>query len=195
MMPEIRSRYCNWIGLALLLCSVLPAVAMSAATRAEQRELDRAESVLRDSAHQSPDLLIALTRADDHLTLRVAASLLFEPDGSVLTPEVLKQAPLEAVLRLLKRRRALAAQIAVFTDDIGGVSANQSLSAARAKALCSTFSAAGIPAARLFQHGGGASEALSSNATPEGRQENRRVEITIVPVRLAPIRLAPATGP
>jgi len=156
-MPEIRGRYCNWIGLALLLWSMLPAVAMSAVIRADE----------------------------DHLTLWVAASLLFEPDSSALKSDALRQQPLEAVLHLLKRRRALVAQITVFTDNIGGATANQSFSAARAKALCSALSAAGIRAARLSAHGGGAVEAISSNDTPEGRQENRRVEI----------RLAPATGP
>jgi OOP family OmpA-OmpF porin len=138
---------------------------------------------------------VALTRGEDHLTLRLAASALFEPDSSALTPDALKQPTLEALLRLLKRRRALTAQISIFTDNIGGATANQSFSAARAKVLYSALSSAGVPAARLTQRGAGASEAIASNETPEGRLENRRLEITIALIRLAPIRLEPATGP
>jgi len=194
-MPEIRIRYRNWIVATLLLGSLLPVVALSAATRVEQRELDRAESALRESLAQSSQLPVALSRDEDHLSLRIAASALFEPDSTVLTSDALKQPLLEAVLRLLKHRRTLAAQVAVFTDSIGGVTANQSFSAARAKALGAALIAAGVPAARLYQRGAGVSGALADNETPEGRLENRRLEIVIAPVRLAPIRLAPATGP
>jgi len=189
-MPEIRIRYRNWIVATLLLGSLLPVVALSAATRVEQRELDRAESALRESLAQSSQLPVALSRDEDHLSLRIAASALFEPDSTVLTSDALKQPLLEAVLRLLKHRRTLAAQVAVFTDSIGGVTANQSFSAARAKALGAALIAAGVPAARLYQRGAGVSGALADNETPEGRLENRRLEITI-----APIRREPATGP
>ena len=120
---------------------------------------------------------VVISRDADHLTLRFSTSLVFDPDSSSLKPDGKSALPLSAALRLMKRRRMLSAQVSVYTDTLGDDSANQSFSAARAKALCSALVAGGLSAARLHQRAAGASEALSSNATPEGRIENRRVEI------------------
>ena len=74
-----------------------------------------------------------------------------------------------------------------YTDSIGAASANQSLSDERAQAICDALGAAGIAANRLQQHGAGAADAVASNQTPQGRVENRRIEIEF--------RSEPATAP
>jgi outer membrane protein OmpA-like peptidoglycan-associated protein len=179
MMPE-RCRY--WIVVAVALCTILSPVVHSESSRARQRELDRAENLLRDSLKElPPDSAVAIVRDEDHVTLRFSAWMVFESDSSALKMDARSSLPLSAAVRLLKRRHALSAQISVYTDNIGGDSANLSFSAARAKALCSTLVAAGIAGPRLHEHGAGASDALSSNSTPEGRTENRRVEIAFAP--------------
>jgi outer membrane protein OmpA-like peptidoglycan-associated protein len=170
----------SWLGVVLALCSILPVVASSASApnRAQQRELDRAESLLREWAMQiPPEIPVEITRDSEHVTMLFSSSLVFELDGSTLLPDAAKQAPLEEAIRVLKRRRALTAQIVVHTDNIGGLTANQSFSAARAKALFAAFTAAGIAPARVHQRGAGLSDPLSSNGTAEGRSENRRIEI------------------
>jgi outer membrane protein OmpA-like peptidoglycan-associated protein len=188
MMHE-RRRY--WIVVALALCTMLPLAARSEPGQAQRRELDRAESLLRGWLSDLPtDSGVALRRDSDRVSLSFSTGLIFEPDGTTLKSEAGKSIPLSAAARLLKRRRALSAQILVYTDNIGGDSANQSFSAARAKALGNWFTAQGIPAPRLHARGAGADDALSSNATPEGRSENRRVEIAF-----ASLRSGPAKGP
>jgi outer membrane protein OmpA-like peptidoglycan-associated protein len=157
---------------------MLPLAARAEPSRAQQRELDRGESLLREwLTDLPPGSGVALLRDDDHVTLRFSTALVFDPDSSALKADARNSQSLIAALRLLKRLRALSAQISVYTDSIGGESANQSLSAARAKALCATLTAAGIAASRLHPRGAGENDALSSNGTPEGRFENRRVEI------------------
>ena len=175
-MPE-RCRY--WIVVGLALCTVLPPAAHGESSRAQKRELDRAESQLHEWLMDlPPDSGVAILRDGDHVTLRFSTSWVFEPDSTALKADARSALPLSAALRLLKRRRVLSAQIAVYTDNLGGESANQSFSAARAKALYGSFTAQGIAAPRLQQRGAGSNDALSSNGTPEGRIENRRVEIS-----------------
>ena len=148
-------------------------------SREQQRELDRAESLLQEwLMGLPPDIGVAIVRGQDRVTLRFPGSRVFDADSSALKADASSAAPMTAALRLLKRRRVLAADIAVFTDSVGGESANQSFSAARAKALRSALVAQGIAASRLHQRGAGSSEPLSSNDAPEGRMLNRRVEIT-----------------
>jgi len=65
----------------------------------------------------------------------------------------------------------------VYTDSLGGTGINQSLSEQRAQALYAALTAAGIARARLQPHAAGAAAPVTSNDTPAGRIENRRVEI------------------
>lgn len=57
---------------------------------------------------------------------------------------------------------------------------NQRLSAERAGAVMQYLVDAGIPASELEAVGYGAANPIADNATPEGREQNRRVEFTIL---------------
>jgi hypothetical protein len=89
--------------------------------------------------------------------------------------------PLLATVHVMKKYQALQAQIVVYTDSIGSVSANQSLSDARAQAVYQALTAAGVAPDRLQQRGAGATTMVAGNQTPQGRIENRRVEIEFRP--------------
>jgi outer membrane protein OmpA-like peptidoglycan-associated protein len=147
-------------------------------TAAASRELDRAQALLLLRLARLPeDSGVLILRDHEHLTLRIPARLLFEFDNPDLKKDPLAVAPLAATIQLLKKRRRLQAQIVVYTDSIGGVSANQSLSDQRAQAVYAALSAAGIAPDRLQQHGAGVASMVAGNDTPQGRIENRRVEI------------------
>jgi outer membrane protein OmpA-like peptidoglycan-associated protein len=121
---------------------------------------------------------VQLIRGPHSVLLRVPMRLLFAPDSAVVRPGgPSAAAALTAAAQVLRRRRGLVAQIDVYTDNIGGASLNRSFSQQRADAVAMVLSAAGIPAARLQAHGGGLQDALAGNDTPEGRSENRRLEI------------------
>jgi outer membrane protein OmpA-like peptidoglycan-associated protein len=63
------------------------------------------------------------------------------------------------------------------TDSVGTASENLALSTRRAQALKDALVSRGIAAARLDVAGRGATQPKESNATPEGRAHNRRVEL------------------
>lgn len=119
-----------------------------------------------------------LIRRPDSVILRVPARLLFAPDSAVLrSGDASATVALTAATQVLKRRRALVAQIDVYTDNIGGASLNRSFSQQRADAVAAALSASGIAPARLQARGDGLQDALAGNDTPEGRISNRRLEI------------------
>jgi outer membrane protein OmpA-like peptidoglycan-associated protein len=168
------------VGLAMLAALAASDGASAAAARpsAASRELDRAQTLLLERLATLPEGSgILILRDTEGLTLRIPARLLFAYDSALLKQEPAAVAALAAAEQLLRKHRALQAQIVVYTDSIGGVSANQSLSEQRAQAIYDAIKAAGIAPKRLQQHGAGAATMVASNQTPAGRIENRRVEI------------------
>lgn len=65
------------------------------------------------------------------------------------------------------------------TDGVGSVQANQVLSENRASAVRQWLAGNGIAASRLSTKGFGATVPVAPNDTPEGRQQNRSVEIRV----------------
>ncbi len=65
------------------------------------------------------------------------------------------------------------------TDNVGSAAANMKLSQNRANNIKKMLVEKGIPANRIAAIGKGETEPAESNATPEGRAKNRRIEITI----------------
>lgn len=65
------------------------------------------------------------------------------------------------------------------TDSIGTDEYNQQLSERRAEAVRDYFIQQGINSANVEAHGYGKNEPIASNDTPEGRQQNRRVELIL----------------
>jgi len=65
------------------------------------------------------------------------------------------------------------------TDSQGDDAYNQNLSQRRANAASAYLQAQGVPSTRVSTSGRGELEPVASNATDDGRQQNRRVEVAI----------------
>lgn len=65
------------------------------------------------------------------------------------------------------------------TDSEGDPAANQALSEARARAVVERLVASGIEADRLTAIGYGETRPIADDATPEGRQQNRRIDFRV----------------
>jgi OmpA-OmpF porin, OOP family len=84
---------------------------------------------------------------------------------------------LEAVLAFLKEHPELKKiRIEGHTDNVGGVAFNQRLSEGRAASVRAWLVGHGIDAIRLTSRGFGQMQPVDTNATDEGRRNNRRVE-------------------
>lgn len=73
------------------------------------------------------------------------------------------------------------ARVAVkgFTDNTGNDAINQPLSENRAKAVADFLVSQGIAAGNVTSQGFGSANPVASNDTPEGKAQNRRVEIAV----------------
>jgi OOP family OmpA-OmpF porin len=78
-------------------------------------------------------------------------------------------------------RRAPKAKLVLqgHADEIGTPGANQQLSMERANAILERLMAAGIDPSRVTVVGYGESRPRASNATDEGRAQNRRVDVIL----------------
>jgi len=86
---------------------------------------------------------------------------------------------LTAIADIMKEYPTTIFHIEGHTDSQGGDDYNMNLSKERAASVREFLITKGIPANRLTSEGYGESSPISSNNTSKGRQENRRVEISL----------------
>jgi outer membrane protein OmpA-like peptidoglycan-associated protein len=75
--------------------------------------------------------------------------------------------------------------VAGYTDSQGGQAYNQELSQHRAEAVRTFLVSHGVAPDRITAQGFGLSQPVADNSSPEGRADNRRVEIVVQPPRAA----------
>lgn len=103
---------------------------------------------------------------------------LFKTGSAALRPGMEAQLkPLAGYLRANPRTRL---RIDGFTDSVGSTAANLTLSRDRAQSVADALSAMGVDSGRLRLEGHGETMPVATNATPEGRQLNRRVEVSLI---------------
>jgi OOP family OmpA-OmpF porin len=105
-------------------------------------------------------------------------NLFFDTGKADLRPESFPE--LNRLLDLLNGRPALVIEIGGHTDDVGSDDSNNRLSQARADAVRTYLLGKGVGAGRISSRGYGEGRPVATNDTEEGRQQNRRVEFTIV---------------
>lgn len=89
---------------------------------------------------------------------------------------------MDKIAEVLNRYGKTHLTIVGHTDNTGSDAHNQALSERRAQSVESYFRGRAVIPQRLAAYGKGESQPRASNATAEGRQLNRRVEIFIEPV-------------
>jgi outer membrane protein OmpA-like peptidoglycan-associated protein len=110
--------------------------------------------------------------------ITLSGGVLFASGKSVLLPSA--QTSLGQVADALKQEDNKVV-IEGHTDSTGSDATNLALSKARAEAVQSYLVSRGVPADRMTANGLGSSRPVADNNTPEGRANNRRVEIVVQP--------------
>jgi general secretion pathway protein A len=105
--------------------------------------------------------------------------IFFPYNSNELTPEALTA--LDRIAEFLKTNPGLKAEIRGYTDSVGAVNYNVSVSAFRANSIKSYLTGKGVNSSNLAAQGLGPKNPIASNDTQEGREQNRRVEIEPAP--------------
>ena len=139
--------------------------------------MDRQEAQLRAELEGTG---VSVTRIGDNITLNMPGNVTFATNSSDLSPAFFDV--LNSVGKVLKEFDQTVVEVAGHTDSTGTEAYNQSLSERRAGSVTQYLAGRGILSQRLITIGMGELRPVADNTTPDGRQANRRVEITMVPV-------------
>jgi outer membrane protein OmpA-like peptidoglycan-associated protein len=123
---------------------------------------------------------VEVVRSGDNITLDMPGGVTFAVDKSEINAQFYPV--LDQVATTLVEYNQTVIQIAGHTDSTGSHAYNMKLSEQRAQSVKSYLAGRGVPAQRMQTIGAGPDHPVADNSTPQGRAENRRVEITIVPV-------------
>ena len=99
----------------------------------------------------------------------------FATDKSDITAKA--AAVLDGIATALQRCPETRVRLSAYTDSSGSDAYNQKLSQRRADSVRAYLIQHGVSASRIEARGYGESNPIASNDTPEGRAQNRRVEI------------------
>ncbi|UQA57957.1 OmpA family protein [Polyangium aurulentum] len=142
---------------------------------------DRADKLFKDVLAKQPEFVIppGLT-----LVARSGSQLRLNPPvkfakGTTMTPQ--SEASTDELAKVLIHNKAVLKRVSLigYTDNRGYGPTNKKLSADRAAALRQALIKRGVPADLLASDGRGADNPVADNATPQGREDNRRIEISI----------------
>jgi len=139
--------------------------------------MDRQEAELRAELEGTG---VSVTRMGDNITLNMPGNITFATDSSDLSPAFFNV--LNSVGKVLDEFDQTVVEVAGHTDSTGSDAYNQALSERRASSVATYLASQGVIQQRLITVGMGESRPIADNGTAEGRQLNRRVEITMVPV-------------
>jgi outer membrane protein OmpA-like peptidoglycan-associated protein len=123
---------------------------------------------------------VEVVRKGDEILLNIPSGITFATNSYAIEPQFRKT--LDDVASTLASYNQTYIDVYGHTDSTGNDSINIPLSQNRAQSVANYLSSHGVASARIGTKGFGASQPIASNATVEGRQQNRRVEIKIVPV-------------
>ncbi|GAB4384241.1 OmpA family protein [Albidovulum sp.] len=141
-------------------------------------QLDRQAAELQS---RISDSRIRVINEGDRLRVVMPEGILFAVDSDAVQPSI--RGDLFAVAENLNRYPNTRVDVVGHTDSTGSAAYNQALSERRAAAVAAVLRSGGVASGRIAAYGLGETQPIASNLTPEGRAQNRRVEILIIPTR------------
>jgi outer membrane protein OmpA-like peptidoglycan-associated protein len=168
--------------------------ARAAAAQSEnlRQQAEREKQDLRERLLQQLNSILA-TRDSARGLVANMSDVLFRSGSYELAPGARER--LAKVSGIILAYPSLHVSVEGHTDSVGGDEYNQSLSELRAQAVRDYFVQQGIASGSVEAHGFGKTTPIASNDTPEGRQQNRRVELVLSGDAIGNSFDAPSTAP
>lgn len=118
---------------------------------------------------------------DGSVGLVMPGNITFDTNKSNIKPNF--YSTLNKVAQILTEDNKSGILVTGYTDSTGNDSINIPLSQARAQSVASYLASQGVSTTRINAQGQGSANPIASNATAEGREQNRRVEISIYAIQ------------
>jgi outer membrane protein OmpA-like peptidoglycan-associated protein len=132
----------------------------------------------RQAAEMERDLEGArIERIGEGIKVTFASGILFDVDRADLRPEA--QADLVKLSRIVNKYEDTNILVEGHTDATGPEDYNDQLSVRRGESVANYVVAQNVASQRLSVVGYGERQPIATNDSPDGRQQNRRVEIAI----------------
>ncbi len=187
---ELRTRHPELLSeRGRLLRSGLPNTSTTPAPSETERMRKVAKNVLEAMAPLVKEGQVRVTQSPRGITVEINASVLFATGEAVLQPRSIET--LTAVARVLAQVDN-PIQVEGHTDNVPIRSlvypSNWELSSARAGSVVRLFAEQGVHPSRMVAIGYADNRPIDTNATPEGRARNRRVNILILHEKKGEVR-------
>lgn len=139
--------------------------------------MDRQEALLRQELANTG---IVFERQGDNIVLAMPGNVTFDTNKSDIKPQFYPI--LDRLAQVFNQNNQTFIEVVGHTDSTGSDAVNQPLSERRADSVASYLASRSVVGDRLAGFGKGSAYPIADNSTEQGRQTNRRVEITLVPI-------------
>jgi outer membrane protein OmpA-like peptidoglycan-associated protein len=123
---------------------------------------------------------VSVTRQGDEIVLNMPGNVTFNTDSAEIKSNF--YAVLNSVSIVVKEYDKTIIEVTGHTDSTGSDAYNQTLSEKRAGSVGDYIKGQGINPQRVLTQGFGEQLPKADNSTPAGREQNRRVELRLVPL-------------
>jgi outer membrane protein OmpA-like peptidoglycan-associated protein len=154
---------------------------------AERKQLDaekvaRAEAERKAAAAMASLAEVAKVKEESRgMVITLSGSVLFATGKYELLP--IARDKLDEVAKAVSDQGYKSILVEGHTDSVGKASDNETLSLKRAESVRTYLVSRGIPSDKIRAAGLGSSRPVAENGTPDGRANNRRVELVVEPLK------------
>jgi outer membrane protein OmpA-like peptidoglycan-associated protein len=142
--------------------------------------MDRQDAKLREKLRNTGVSVTRTGPGGKNITLNMPGNITFAVNSADINASFYPV--LGSVAEVLREFDKTIVEVAGHTDSDGSDAYNQELSQRRASSVAGYLTSQNIRGDRFLTVGAGESRPIAPNTTPDGKQANRRVEITIVPL-------------
>jgi outer membrane protein OmpA-like peptidoglycan-associated protein len=139
--------------------------------------MDRQDNELRAQLQNTG---VSVTRNGDSIILNMPGNITFATGSSNINADFYPV--LNSVALVVNKYEKTYLDIVGHTDNVGSPEMNQRLSEARANSVARYLESQKVLPQRIITSGMGMNKPIANNSTPEGRAQNRRVEIVLTPL-------------
>jgi outer membrane protein OmpA-like peptidoglycan-associated protein len=139
--------------------------------------MDKQEDKLRE---QLSNTGVSVTRDGDNIILNMPGNVTFATNSSDISADFYQV--LNSVALVINEFEKTYVDITGHTDSTGADEYNMQLSVARASSVARYLESREVLPERIYSQGMGETRPIASNDTPDGRAQNRRVEILLSPI-------------